>query len=150
MLQMGPAGLVILMVVAGAWETPPAMGSWNPGNEGVRVTIVRSSDHAVVSAPIDLTNKPPASSIYHFGKVSKIQYNGGTALLPVQGGYACIVPPQTIPRVISTNGRNNIEAIKKYFCSEFLVQLVANHTGMDYDTLIGGEYKILLEPIRLL
>ena len=68
-------------------------GSWNPGNEGVRVTIVRSSDHAVVSAPIDLTNKPPASSIYHFGKVSKIQYNGGTALLPVQGGYACIVPP---------------------------------------------------------
>ena len=27
------------------------------------------------------------------------------------------------------------------------MQLVANHTGMDYDTLIGGEYKILLEPI---
>ena len=125
-------------------------GSWNPGNEGVRVTIVRSSDHAVVSAPIDLTNKPPASSIYHFGKVSKIQYNGGTALSPVQGGYACIVPPQTIPRVISTNGRNNIEAIKKYFCSEFLVQLVANHTGMDYDTLIGGEYKNSAGTHRLL
>lgn len=27
-------------------------GSWNPGNEGVRVTIVRSDDHAVVSTPI--------------------------------------------------------------------------------------------------
>ena len=38
-------------------------GSWNPGNEGVRVTIVRSSDHAVVSAPIDLTNKPPAWAV---------------------------------------------------------------------------------------
>lgn len=25
MLQMEPAGLVILMVVAGTWETPPAM-----------------------------------------------------------------------------------------------------------------------------
>ncbi len=122
-------------------------GSWNPGNEGVRVTVVRANDHAVVTTPIDLTNKAPASSIYHFGKVSKLQYNGGASLSPVQGGYTCIVPPQTIPRVISTNGKNNIEAIKKYFCSEFLVQLVANHTGMDYDTLIGGEYKILLEPI---
>lgn len=120
---------------------------WNPGNEGVRVTVVRASDHAVVTTPIDLTNKAPASSIYHFGKVSKIQYNGGTGLSPVKGGYVSIVPPQTIPRVISTNGSNNIEALKKYFCSEFLVQLVANHTGMDYDVLISGEYKILLEPI---
>ena len=42
---------------------------------------------------------------------------------------------------------NNIEAIKKYFCSEYIVQMIANHTGMDYDILIGGEYKILLEPI---
>ena len=122
-------------------------GSWNPGNEGVRVTVVRASDHAVVTTPLDLTNKAPAATIYHFGKVSKIQYNNGTGISPVQGGYACVVPPQSIPRVISTNGTNNIEALKKYFCSEFLVQLIANHTGMDYDTLIGGEYKLLLEPI---
>lgn len=40
-------------------------GSWNPGNEGVRVTVVRSSDHVVVSTPFDLTNKAPSSSIYH-------------------------------------------------------------------------------------
>lgn len=52
-------------------------GSWNPGNEGVRVTIVRSDDHAVVSTPIDLTNRAPAASIYHFGKVSKLQYTNG-------------------------------------------------------------------------
>lgn len=43
-------------------------GSWNPGNEGVRVTIVRSDDHAVVSTPIDLTNRAPAASIYHLGR----------------------------------------------------------------------------------
>lgn len=55
-------------------------GSWNPGNEGVRVTIVRSDDHAVVSTPIDLTNRAPAASIYHFGKVSKLQYTNGVAL----------------------------------------------------------------------
>ena len=122
-------------------------GSWNPGNEGVRITVVRASDHAVVTTPFDLTNKQPAAGIYHFGKVSKIQYNNGTALSPVQGGYAYKNPAQPIPRIISTNGNNNIEAIKRYFCSEYAVKLIAEQTGMDYETLIGGEYKILLEPI---
>lgn len=122
-------------------------GSWNPGNEGVRVTIVRSSDHAVVSTPFDLTNKAPSSSIYHFGKVSKIQYNNGTGLSPVQGGYIYKTPSQAIPRIISTNGKNNIEAIKSYFTDEQVIRVIAEQAGMDYDTLIGGEYKILLEPI---
>ena len=122
-------------------------GSWNPGNEGVRVTIVRSSDHAVVSTPFDLTNKAPSSSIYHFGKVSKIQYNNGTGLSPVQGGYIYKTPSQAIPRIISTNGKNNIETIKSYFTDEQVIRVIAEQAGMDYDTLIGGEYKILLEPI---
>ena len=122
-------------------------GSWNPGNEGVRVTIVRSDDHAVVSTPIDLTNRAPAASIYHFGKVSKLQYTNGAALSPVQGSYTCIKPTQAVPRIISTNGRNNIEAIKSYFTDEQVIRAIANYSGMDFDTLIGGEYKILLEPI---
>ena len=122
-------------------------GSWNPGNEGVRVTIVRSDDHAVVSTPIDLTNRAPAASIYHFGKVSKLQYTNGVALSPVQGSYTCIKPTQAVPRIISTNGRNNIEAIKSYFTDEQVIRAIANYSGMDFDTLIGGEDKILLEPI---
>lgn len=122
-------------------------GSWNPGNEGVRVTIVRSSDHAVVSTPFDLTNKAPSASIYHFGKVCKIQYNNGTALSPVQGGYNCKTTSQAIPRIISTNGRNNIEAIKSYFTDEQVIRVIAEQAGMDFDTFIGGEYKILLEPL---
>ena len=121
--------------------------SWTPGNEGVRVTVVRASDHAVVTTPIDLTNRPPNSSIYNFGKISKLQYNGGRGLSPIKGSYNCVVPPQPLPKIISTNGSNNIEAIKRYFCSEYLVQMIANHTGMSYDVLIGGEYKLLLEPI---
>ena len=116
-------------------------GSWNPGNEGVRVTIVRSDDHAVVSTPIDLTNRAPAASIYHFGKVSKLQYTNGVALSPVQGSYTCIKPTQAVPRIISTNGRNNIEAIKSYFTDEQVIRAIANYSGMDFDTLIGGEYK---------
>ena len=54
--------------------------SWTPGNEGVRVTVVRASDHAVVTSSFDFTNKAPNSSIYNFGKFSKLQYNIGRSL----------------------------------------------------------------------
>lgn len=121
--------------------------SWTPGNEGVRVSVVRSDDHAIVTTPIDLTNKPPNSSIYNFGKVSKLQYNGGRSLSPVKGGYVAIKPTQAIPRIISTNGSNNIEAIKSYFTDEQVIRSIAGLTGMNFDVLIGGEYKLLLEPI---
>ena len=120
---------------------------WNPGNEGVRVTVIRASDHSVVTTPIDFTNKKPGNVQIHFGKVSKLSYSNGFRLTPNTSKYPYINPPLAIPRIISTNGTNNIEAIKKYFCSEYIVQMIANHTGMDYDVLIGGQYKILLEPV---
>lgn len=120
---------------------------WNPGNEGVRVTVVRASDHAQVTTPIDFTNKMPSANIYHFGKASKMQYSNGVLLTPVQGGYSFKNPGQTIPKIISTNGSNNIAEIKKYFCSEYVIKRIAEITGMNYDVLIGGQYKILLEPL---
>lgn len=120
---------------------------WNPGDDGVRVTVVRASDHTVVTTPIDLTNIAPSSSIYHFGKVSKLQYNNGTSLQAYQGGYSYKNPGQTIPRIISSNGSTNIDAIKRYFCSEYVVKRIAEETGMDYNTLINGNYKLLLEPV---
>lgn len=120
--------------------------SWNPGNDGVRVTVVRASDYAQVTTPIDFTNKNPSTGMYHFGKVSKIQYNNGVRLNPVKGGYVFKNPAQTLPRIISTNGSNNIAAIKSYFTDEQVIRSIAGLTGMDYDVLIGGEYKILLEP----
>lgn len=121
--------------------------TWSSSNEGVRVTVVRSSDHAVVTTPIDITNKPPKSSIYNFGKVSKIQYNSGRALSPVKGGYTCVKPSKSVPKIITTNGKNNIKAITKYFCSEYLIKLIAKQTGMSYDILVNGDYKLLLEPM---
>ncbi len=120
---------------------------WSPGNEGVRVSVVRTSDRAVVTTPIDITNKPPNSSIYNFGSVSKLQYNGGRVLSPVQGGYVSIKPTQLIPRIISIDGSNNIPAIKSYFTDEQVIRSIAGIVGMDYDVLIGGDYKLLLEPV---
>lgn len=121
--------------------------SWTPGNEGVRVTVVRASDHAVVSTPIDLTNNTPSTGIYHFGKVSKLQYNSGASLSPMKGGYVYKNPSQALPKIISTNGSNNIEAIKSYFTDEQVIRSIAGLTGMNFDVLISGEYKLMIEPI---
>ena len=121
---------------------------WNTGDEGVRVTVVRASDHAVVTTPIDLTNKTPANSIIHFGKVSKLQYTNGRSLSPVQGAYYYTTPSQSLPKIISTSsGNGNIDAIKSYFTDEQVIRSIANLTGMDFDVLTNGQYKLLLEPI---
>lgn len=119
---------------------------WSPGNDGVRVTVVKSDTHSTVTSPIDLTNKKPPSTLFHFGKVSKISYNDGKSLFPQQGTYQYYNPAQAMPRIVSTNGSNNIEAIKKYFCSEYTIKRIAEITGMNYDVLISGDYKLLLEP----
>ena len=120
--------------------------SWTPGNDGVRVTVVRASDHTAVTTPDDLTNKTPPSSIYHFGKVSKLQYTGGRGLSPVQGGYTFKNPAQSLPRIISTSGSNNIAAIKSYFTDEQVIRSISETVGMDFDVLINGDYKLLIEP----
>lgn len=119
---------------------------WSPGNEGVRVTVVKSDTHTAVTTPIDISNRTPSSSIYNFGKVSKIQYSNGKALSPQQGGYRAYKPEQPIPRIVSTNGSNNIAAIKSYFTDELIIRYIADIVGMDYDVLIGGKYKLLIEP----
>ncbi|SHJ75508.1 hypothetical protein SAMN02745248_00846 [Hathewaya proteolytica DSM 3090] len=120
---------------------------WSPGYDGVRVTVVRASDHAVVTTPIDLTNKSPTNVRLHFGKVSKLSYNGGRAISPSGQSYTFVNPAQEMPRIVSTNGSSNIEAIKSYFTDEQVIRSIASITGMDFDVLIGGDYKLLLEPM---
>ncbi|SHF07522.1 hypothetical protein SAMN02745784_02723 [Tissierella praeacuta DSM 18095] len=131
----------------GGMGSGTSQNKWSPGNDGVRVSIVRVDDYSIVTTPIDLTNKQPPSTIFHFGKVSKLQYNGGRNLSPIQGSYSYINPSQSIPRIVSTEGKNNIEAIKSYFTDEQVIRSIASNTGMNYDTLINGEYKLFLEPI---
>ncbi len=120
---------------------------WSPGNDGVRVTVVKAENHSSVTTPIDLTNKSPTNVRVHFGKVSKLSYNGGTGIAPSQSAYSFYNPAQALPRIVSTNGSNNIAAIKSYFTDEQVIRSIANLTGMDYDVLIGGKYKLLLEPL---
>lgn len=125
---------------------------WSAGNEGVRVTVIRASDRAVVTTPIDLTNKRPDQIQYSFGKVCKISYTAGTALAPNTGTYEYVNPAQSLPKIISTKslGAASIEAIKSYFTDEQVLRSIANLTGMDFEVMTNGEYKLLLEPISYL
>ncbi|MEA4921723.1 MAG: hypothetical protein VB078_12530, partial [Clostridiaceae bacterium] len=102
----------------------------------------------VVTTPIDLTNKRPDDIQSHFGKVSKLSYTGGRGLSPSGSKYSYVNPAQALPTIISSgSGNANIEAIKSYFTDEQVIRSIAGMTGMDFDALVGGDYKLLIEPI---
>lgn len=110
-----------------------SQNSWNPGMDGVRITVVDAESGQPVSSSFDLTNKTPSIKI-HFGKVSKIQYANGASISPTTGNYDYYTPATPMPRIVSSGSQNaSIEAIKKYFCSEYAVKLVAQQTGIAYE-----------------
>lgn len=121
---------------------------WTPGNDGVRVTVVRASDHAAVTTPIDLTNKSPVIQS-HFSKVSKLQYTNGVAISPSVSTYSYVNPAQALPKIMSSQslGQASIAEIKSYFTDEQVIRSIANLTGMDFNVLTNGEYRLLIEPI---
>lgn len=120
---------------------------WNPGNDGVRVTVVDSETGAVKSASIDYTNKNVSDIAFHFGKVSKAEYVGGTAISVKTSAYTFINPTEPLPTIISDGSGASIEAIRSYFTDEQVVKRIAEHTGIEFDDLTNGDYKLMLEPI---
>lgn len=117
---------------------------WNPGMDGVRISVVNVDSHAVVGNTIDWSNQNPSTNMIHFGKVSKLSYNSGRALSPVVGGYVCVRPAQSLPRIISTGDYPaSIAAIRSYFTDEQVIRAIAGYVGIDFDTLIAGDYKSL-------
>lgn len=124
-----------------------AQNSWTPGRDGVRATIVRDSDNTPVSTPIDFSNGANGDIAVHFGNTSKLSYRGGAGLSPNTSKYNCVKPRTAMPRIVSSNGSNNIPAIRSYFTDKGTIEFIASVTGFDYDDLISGNYKILLEPM---
>lgn len=124
------------------------------GDSGVRVTVVDAESGSPVSASVDLI-KPPEyvlawnkTNIVHFGKVSKVQYNAGAGLSPTVGSYNYIIPAQELPKIIATNsGTGSIAAIKSYFCDEQVLRGICGYVGFNYDVLIDGDYKLIIEPL---
>lgn len=120
---------------------------WNPGNDGVRVTIVDAETGAVKSASIDYTNTNASDIALHFGKVSKAEYVGGTALSATTSSYTFINPTEPLPTIISDGSGASIEEIRSYFTDEQVVKRIAEHTRIEFDDLTNGVYKLMVEPI---
>ena len=78
---------------------------WNPGHDGVRVSIVNAETGAVMGTPIDYTNINPSPS-YHFGRKSKINYRGGASLTVTTSTYQYKNPSPALPRIISSGSGN--------------------------------------------
>lgn len=125
-----------------------SQNKWTPGNDGVRITIIDTESGTAVSTPMDFSNHAQPAGALHFGKVSKLQYQDGAGLQLKSGEtYSCIQPSNPMPTIVSSTGRNNIEAVKRYFCSEYACMMVAEAAGMDYDAMVSGQYKLMVEPI---
>ena len=122
---------------------------WNGGNDGIRVTVIRAIDRAVITRPIDITNVDTSNIRLHFGKVCKVSYNGGTSLTPHTETYICYKPIQPLPRIISSGTVSaSIDAIKSYFTDEQVIRYICEITGMPFESLTtGDDYRLLLEPI---
>ena len=94
---------------------------WSTGNDGVRVTVVDAETGTAVSSSVDFANRSQPATVLHFGKVNKLQYRDGIGLT-LQSGipYDCLQPAYSMPAIVNSKSRpTSIEAIKKYFCSEY-------------------------------
>lgn len=123
-----------------------SQNKWRMGDDGVRISIVDTKTNTVIRTPIDFSNKDRSDIRYDFGKVSKIQYRSGSKLRLKQYSYKSSVPSVKMPTIVSDKG-NDIQAIKKYFTSAEVVNAIAEKSAIPYETLINGQYKLLLEPI---
>lgn len=119
---------------------------WIPGDDGVRITIIKSTSQRPVTTPVDFTNKPPKFVFMHFGKFSKIHYRNGQRL-SMGKRYECKKADNPMPTIVKDRGGNNIDEIKNYFCREETLKQICKETGFEYNNLIDGGYKILLEPL---
>ena len=121
---------------------------WNPGDDGVRVTVVRTSDNKPVSRPIDLTNKNEKNIEKHFVLKSKLHYRSGSPLEMTATVYHYVNPSKPLPKIIMSSGGNaNITEIKSYFTDELVIRYIAKVIGTSYEKLTDGKYKLLLEPV---
>lgn len=120
---------------------------WHVGDDGVRITVVRASNNTRAKTPVDFTNEP-RPGVIHFGKKSKLDYKNGASLTPQNGiEYIRSSPGQPLPQIISSSGTTNIAAIKSYFTDRLVIEYVSNEVGIPYETLVSGDYKLLIEPI---
>lgn len=130
---------------AGGGQTETVTGDsfWN-GQWGIRFCVVDVVSQSVVSATYDASNYGGLSNYWHYGKTNKFDYRNGTTLTIRQGNYTLETPAVSIPTIVRTSGAPDIKAIKNYFTDETVIRWISDVTGMAYDTLINGDYKLFI------
>lgn len=117
---------------------------WN-NEDGCRITILKNGQKVY---QMDWSNQPEAASVVmSFTPKNKLDYLHGTALSQKVKQYNSTVVPRKMPTIVGGASGSSIEAIKRYFTSELIAKVISDGVGIPYDDLIGGEYKLLLEPI---
>ena len=125
-----------------------AANYWTPGNDGVRITVVDAESGSIASPSVDFSNKTFSKPIIHFVKKCKLEYLSGAAREPDGNTYLYQIPATAMPYIMTSNSKPaNIENTRRYFCSEYAAQMVSDATGIAYEDLISGEYKLAIEPI---
>ena len=132
----------------GSWGDGTDQNKWEMFDEGIRATVIDAVTGDPVSVSVDLTNKKPNDIKVHFGKVSKSAYRNGAELSVSLSNYEYLNPGLKLPKIINTNSYPaKIEDIKSYFTDEQVLRGIAGYIGMDFDVMIGGQYKLLIEPV---
>lgn len=133
----------------GMGEGEAGKNFWNPGQDGVRITVVKAIDNTPITTPVDWTNNNQDNIKFHFGKKSKLHYRSGASLVGTSTTYDYKIPKKgfELPTIIKDNGVANIDEIRQYFSSDGTAKEFAKHIGADFKTLTSGQYKLLIEPI---
>lgn len=119
---------------------------WN-NEDGCRITVLKDGQKVY---QMDWSNQPEAASVQaSFVRKNKLDYLHGAVLTPAPASnlYTSTVVSRKMPTIVGGAGGNNIDAIKRYFTEENCIRSIAGGIGVPYDDLIGGQYKLLLEPI---
>lgn len=114
------------------------------GDDGVRISVVTLNGNRV--ACFDWSNYSGSDVIVSFVRRNKIEYQHGYSL-SLATRYVNHKPDVPLPKIVSGNGTTNIAAVKRYFTDVGRVRSIAAQAGLSYEELIGGDYKLLLEPM---
>ena len=116
----------------------------NVQDEGVRVTLVESETNKLVTSPIDFANNPRQPVEIFLGNGNKLYYINNQKVNFYDGkDYKWEKPKIPLPKII--NGE--LTTIKKYFGDEGFAKYFSELTGFNYNEMVSGKYKLMLEPV---
>ena len=149
----------------GGTQSGTSQNYYSSGDDGVRVTILdaKTKCRAAGTKTIDYYRMggKTKKTIIHFGKICKLEYMGTGGYIGgrnlVQSnekyivnhdGHKVAIQKENLPTIVSSSsGNSNIEEIKAFFNNESVLRTLSSDTGITYDEMINGQYKVIIEPI---